>query len=338
MSSKLDKPQHAIGIDVGTSHIVVASIEDSEYRFRSELNAFVSIRYSRMTEVALRREQIPYSRVNGELLVHGNAAERFATMLGLETRRPMRAGVLNPSEPANIDAIGRILDTMLTGVEPGSTLVCYSVPGPPVEGEGTVAFHQAALGNLLTERGFRCTSVDEGLAVIYGELEDTNYSGIGISCGGGLCNVALAFLAVPLASFSIPKAGDYIDASAAASLGEQPWVIRIEKEQRFSLNGQPQDQRHYAISVYYDEVIRELIHTMCEVFGRLRATRKIEQPVPIVLSGGTAQPRGFRERFERALRAVRFPLAISEVRMAREPLYSTARGALRAALSEIEEQ
>ena len=32
---------------------------------------------------------------------------------------------------------------------------------------------------------------------------------------GGLCNVCLAYLSVPVMSFSIPKAGDYIDSSAS---------------------------------------------------------------------------------------------------------------------------
>ena len=64
---------------------------------------------------------------------------------------------------------------------------------------------------MLDELGYEATSINEGLAVVYGELEDSNYTGIGISCGGGLCNVCLAYLSVPVLSFSIPKAGDYID-------------------------------------------------------------------------------------------------------------------------------
>ncbi len=42
-------------------------------------------------------------------------------------------------------------------------------------------------------------------------MEGSNYTGIGISCGGGLCNVCLAYLSVPVVSFSVPKAGDFID-------------------------------------------------------------------------------------------------------------------------------
>jgi hypothetical protein len=59
------------------------------------------------------------------------------------------------------------------------------------------------------------------------------------------------------------------------------------------------------------------------------------KPVPMVLSGGTAMPRGFRDRFEKLLRESEFPLPLSEIRMASTPLNSTAKGALVAALAEL---
>ena len=36
---------------------------------------------------------------------------------------------------------------------------------------------------------------------------------------GGLCNVCLAYLSVPVFSFSIPKGGDFIDSSVAEVRG-----------------------------------------------------------------------------------------------------------------------
>jgi hypothetical protein len=55
----------------------------------------------------------------------------------------------------------------------------------------------------------------------------------------------------------------------------------------------------------------------------------------IPASNCVAHAEGFRDRFEKALRGLRgFPLKISEVRLAQDPLYSTAKGALVAALSE----
>ena len=80
-------------------------------------------------------------------------------------------------------------------------------------------------------------SINEALAVVYAELESSNYTGIGISCGGGLCNVCFTYLSVPVLSFSMKKAGDYIDTSAASMTGERANRIRILKEGSFHLNG-----------------------------------------------------------------------------------------------------
>ena len=46
-------------------------------------------------------------------------------------------------------------------------------------------------------------------------------------------------------------------------------------------------------------------------------------------------PKGFRDRFETVLRASNFPVELSEVRTAADPLTTTAKGALVAALSEM---
>ena len=46
------------------------------------------------------------------------------------------------------------------------------------------------------------------------------------------------------------------------------------------------------------------------------------------------KPKGFRELFERTLRARPFPIEVAEVRMATDPLTATARGALIAAMYE----
>ena len=53
-----------------------------------------------------------------------------------------------------------------------------------------------------------------------------------------------------------------------------------------------------------------------------------------MLAGGTAKPKGFKDLFERALKDTSLPIEISGVRMAKDPLSATARGALIAALYE----
>lgn len=323
-----------IGLDVGTSRIVVARRADQDMRYESQLNAFVAIPFSKITEAALDREKVPFTTLGGEIIVHGNESEKFAGLLNAEIRRPMSQGVLDAKEPQSLTMIREILAKMLDGKNESHKL-CFTVPAAPLGAEENLTYHEASLRQILIDLGHQPKSISEGLAVIYGELESSNYTGIGISCGGGLCNVCLSYLSVPVLSFSVPKAGDFIDASAAAVTGERANRVRLTKEDSFHFNGFFADKIHQVIGVYYDDMIRSLVTALKEAFARTKNLPTFNRPVPMVLSGGTALPPGFRDRFEKLLWEQDFPITVSEIRLAQNPLHSTAKGALVYALSDL---
>lgn len=331
-----------LGLDVGTSRIVLARRSGTgnavENTYVSQLNAFVSIPYSKITVAALQRENVPHTVEAQQILVHGNESEKFAGLLNAEIRRPMTHGVLDPKEPDSLKVTREILSRMLgPSIQENLRIqpkVCFTVPAAPLGAQDSLTYHEATLRQTLEELGFAPSSINEGLAVIYGELEDSNYTGIGISCGGGLCNVCLAYLSVPIVSFSIPKAGDYIDSNAAQVTGERANLVRLAKEDSFHFNGFFADKIQQVIAVYYDDMIRSLVGALKEAFARTANLPKFNRSIPIVLSGGTALPAGFRERFEKLLWEQEFPITVSEIRLAQNPLYSTAKGALTCALSE----
>jgi hypothetical protein len=324
----------ALGLDVGTSRICVAREDGGGFKFRTELNAFVTIPYSKMTENVLKREKLPHTVQDGEIIVHGNESEKFGDLLNVDIRRPMTAGLLSPSEPESLNMMRQILSNML-GDEDGPRKLYFTVPAPPVGAQDSLTYHEATIRQILTDLGYEVRSVNEGLAVIYSELESSNYTGIGISCGGGLCNVCMAYLSVPVLSFSIPRAGDYIDLSAASVTGERADRIRLIKEESFHLNGFFSDKVHQVLGVYYDEMIRTLVQAMRDAFGAAKSLPRLGRPVPLVLSGGTTLPSGFLERFEKVLKEESLAVPISEVRIAAEPLHGSAKGALIAALTDL---
>src|SRR5439155_12607212 len=190
-----------------------------------------------------------------EITVHGNESERFADLLDKDIRRTMTRGVLNPDEPDSVRLIREITASLAGKGEKGQKL-CFTVPAAPLGAEENLTYHEATIRQILNDLGFDAKSINEGLAVIYAELESTNYTGIGIGCGGGLCNVCLSYLSVPVVSFSIPKAGDFVDSSAAAVTGERPNRIRMLKVQSFYLNGHFESKLQQVLSVYYDDIIQ----------------------------------------------------------------------------------
>ena len=331
---KNEKTQSTIGLDIGTSRIVAASKVNQEERVQAQLNAFVSIPYSRLTENSLKREHVPHAISDGQLVIFGDESARMADLLGREVRRPMTRGILNAGEPESLPQIKELIGSVLGDSDKGAK-ICFSVPAPPLGIEENLTYHEATIRQILDQLGYKdVRSINEGVAVIYSELEDSNYTGIGISCGGGLCNVALSYMSVPVLSFSLAKGGDFIDASAASVTGELINRVRLTKEEGFHFNGHFTDKIQQAIAVYYDDMIQSIVQGLKDAFAASRNVPKFGRPVPLVLSGGGVMPEGFREKFEKAMANVTLPVPVSEVRMAGKPLETTARGALVAALSE----
>lgn len=321
-----------VGLDVGTSRIVVARNSDRNYNYEAQLNAFITLPYSKLAENLLVRENVFHEVRGAEILVAGNDAEKFAEVFHVETRRPMANGVINAHEPHSLAVVRMIIAKLAGKAAADRQKMFFSIPARPPGGDGGVAYHEASIRQILADLGYAPHPIEEGLAVVFGELGEVNYTGIGISCGSGMCNVCLAVLSMPVLSFSVLRAGDFIDVNAASVTGEVVNRIRVLKEHSFRINGLSGNRFQNAISVYYDEMIQRLTAELRAHFSDTKRIPKLDQAVPLVLSGGSVMPKGFLERFVQNLQASEFPVRLSDVRLSPDPLNSTARGALMAAL------
>ena len=325
----------AIGLDLGTSRIVTARQSGEAFTYAAELNAFLPLPYSKLTQAALEKENVPHRVDGARMVVYGNESERFANMFHMETRRPMTNGVLNPDEPEAIGVMQQIVERLIPESERAGTRLCFSLPGAPIGAPNDLTYHEKTLRQVLGNMGFEVACVNEGLAVVLADLEDTNFTGIGISCGGGMCNVSLSYLSMPVFSFSVPKGGDFIDRSAASVAGEGATRIRAMKEEKFHFNGYFADKVNQALTVYYEDMIQAVIAGLTSILAEARNVPRLDRAIPIVIAGGSASPKGFRERFETLLAKTPLPIAISEIRMSRDPMNATAKGALVSALAEM---
>jgi nucleoid DNA-binding protein len=323
----------ALGLDVGTSRLVLASGPTEHVKAKAELNAFIAVPYSKFTESILKQNKVSYQLNGGSTLqVYGNEAARFANVFNTEVRRPMNGGTLNPAEEYSMSVMQAIIQQLVRKTKNGETMR-FSVPGElRNEGSPNLVYHEAMLRDLLNSMGYNAKGINEGLAVVFAELERENFSGIGISCGGGMCNIALAFMSIPVMTFSMNKAGDYIDRNVGAVTSELPTRIRLIKEESLDLSRAPQNKYESALHIYYDDVVLSLVESLRSSLAEAKNLPRIDKPIPIVLSGGTAKPKGFLEKFRQALERDSFPLQISEIRMAEDPLTATARGCLIAAM------
>jgi hypothetical protein len=309
-----------IGLDVGTSKVVTARGDSRRADSGTQLNAFFVVPYSSLHESTLQNNRVPFFREGEELVVFGSAAEKFAHMFNAEVRRPMAKGVLNPSEPAATHVLETLLSTLVPMARSPGELLAFSVPAASAETGHALTYHEETLKRYVRERGYTPLAVNEGLAVVLAELAKESFTGIGISCGGGMCNVAVSY--------------HFIDSAVGAVVREPATRVKAIKEETLDLAQPGSDKIDKALHIYYDNLIEALVEELVGAVKRSQRLPRSDQPLPIVLAGGTAKPNGFRERFEKALRRRTLPFQVADVRLASDPLTATARGALVAALAE----
>jgi hypothetical protein len=324
-----------MGLDVGTSKIVAARKSGKDVQSASQLNAFLPVPFSPVTEKTIQSQSdISYFRDGDELIIYGTAAERFANMFNAESRRPMSDGLLNPREKSAMPVIEAILESMVPKARTAGEVLSFSVPAASPGKEAELTYHEATLRRYFSGRGYRAVAINEGLAVIFAELESQNFTGIGVSCGGGMCNATLAYLSIPSIMVGIPKGGDFVDASVGSVVGEHATRVKVLKEEGLDLSRTPKDKLEKALHIYYEDLVETVVDALRKGISKAEKLPRTDRPLPIVLAGGTAKPRGFRELFERTLRARSLPIEVAEVRVATDPLTATARGALIAAMYE----
>jgi len=198
-------------------------------------------------------------------------------------------------------------------------------------------YHQKTLESFIDDMGYDAEPINEGMSVIYSELADNDFTGLGISFGAGMTNVCLAYYAVPVMKFSVARGGDWVDEQAAQATGTPVDKVTSIKEEDFELDFETDvGGVEGALSIYYENLLDYVIEKIVEEVDDEDVEEGLD--VPVVVTGGTSSPDGFEALFRDHLQDANIPFSISGVSHADEPLYSVARGGLVAAHSDEEEQ
>jgi len=320
-------------LDVGTCHLVFSghTREFGDLPIRKTLNAFFTIPESGVTKNILNDKQVLFFSHDHLFYILGDSAQSFANIFNQSLHKPMERGFISPNEKEGFRVIEAILNSMLPPLKMSGQLICYGIPGNPPDDPEAVIYHETMIHRYLETLGFNPIPVNEGLATVMAELQQNQYTGIGISFGGGMCNVCFAYYSVPIVTFSIQKGGDYIDAMVGKAVGESIHTIKLVKENELTLCKTSDNRLITALYIYYEELIKTLLDTLQRKLEQSNRIPVLSSAVPIVLSGGTAVPNGFKELFETILAQTHLPIAISQVRVAENPLHTTVKGLLQSA-------
>lgn len=333
------KKTSGVGLDMGTGNIVSARRETEGVVTDRIRDAFLDLpnEHRKM----LRLTGVNYIEKGDDLIIVGDDAYSLANLTSKEVRRPLQSGLISAGEIDALEILGVMVKHILGAPRIENEFCYFSVPAAPVDDPTRdVVYHRGVLDRIVTECGYRAVSSNEAMAVIYsecGNLKD-KFSGIGFSFGAGMTNVALAINTVEGLSFSVARGGDWIDAGAARSTGSTQARMCTLKEKGLNLLS-PKSRDEEALTVYYKHLIEYALDNVAKEFAKIRDKFALPHAIPIVVSGGTSKAGGFLEFFTQVFedKRKRFPIEISEIRMAKQPLEAVARGLLVQALQEYAE-
>lgn len=325
------------GLDVGTANLISA-VQDREGNLyvKSQRNAFIDIDQDDFTRNMLTKLGVQYVILSDRMIVVGDPAFELANIFNRDTRRPMARGVLSPDEEDALPIMKLLIEKLLGAPQKAGETCFFSVPADPIDNPAMNAiYHEKMFQDLLTRLGYNATPLKEGHAVVLAELADDMFTGIGISCGGGMHNICVSYQAVNILSFSTARGGDWIDANVAQVLGIKKSKATAIKEKGVDLRS-PKNREQQAVEIYYRDLISYTLRNIKERFESKADRPNFEDPVDIVFAGGTSMVGGFVDVVREELAKMRFPIPIKNVRRADDPLHSVAKGCLVAAMSGLE--
>ena len=317
-----------VGLDCGTMNFVAARRSNKKTFHRRVRDAFLDlpIEHKRM----LKLSGTDYAEIDGKLLVIGDKALETANIFNREARRPMSGGVVAAGELDAQQVIGLMMKQILGPPMKDGEKCCFSVPASAVDvAHSDVTYHGMVIKKILTELGYSPDPANEAMAVVFSECSKESFSGLGISYGSGMTNVCLSYNAMSALEFSLGRGGDWIDAGAGRAVSTTAAKICALKESGIDIT-KPKSREEEAIGFFIQTLIDYTIDNVIKHFVKAKSEVLVQKPVPIILSGGTSLAEGFldkfKERFE--LHRAKFPVQISEIRAAADPMTAVASGLL----------
>jgi len=331
-----------VGLDVGTSFLVSGRFnQGGTVDFQKVRDCFLHIPYKtpinkRMIQRGLDDRNAPYIEQPDGFYVLGDPAFLMANERHADTRRPMNRGVLSPKEKAAFPILKELISIVIGKPKEQGERLVFGVPAKPIDANFDQVFHSDMVKSFIASKGFDPHPMNEAEALAYSELLDEGLTGIAISCGAGMMNVAVMSAGDSVVSFSTTRSGDWIDEQVAIATDMTRGLVQQEKEGDTIdlMNPDPNNQIHQAIAVYYGNLLVYTLDNIAHDLERSPSLPKFKDPIPMVIGGGTSLPKGFLEKFTQALETVEMPVEIGSLRHAADPLHAVANGLTLAASME----
>lgn len=314
------------GVDVGTANLAASYFrcgDDGRLMASTTSVRDCFLTFPSEEALTLQMSGVTYHETpSGHLIVVSTEALRLAAALGLEVRRPLAQGFISDKEDLGKEVVRILLEAVLGAPEVKDEIAVFSIPGVPYQGDPSkAAFHTRFFSDRIRELGFTPLPVNEAMAIGFNALgqeskTDKKFTGLCLSFGAGLTNVALVYQGMLSKAFSLALGGDWIDNTVAAATNTPISSVTLLKEEGIDLmagentimgrdprwivnrkdgyHDATSDRQAEALAMTYRELLEKLCETINAFFNDPKNRVDIREPLPVVIAALNTIAKGVR--------------------------------------------
>lgn len=287
----------SIGLDLGSTQFRSLRRHGSRLIGRQCPCVYAIIADTPTNRRMIERDDLPYFELDRELVLIGDAAVTWADHAPIALRSLLPDGRFPADDGLAREILGFLLDAVVPSATFPQEICAVTIPGellPRDPHPERMFFTQ-----LIQNRGYQPVIVGQGFAAVLAELEDANFSGIGMCLGASQCEFALVQCGAEVARCSIP------------------WGTADIVNEEHSVDEQ----------LVTDFLVELLLEAGLRI-SQNNGFRVVSQPLTIICNGGIVQRPDFEERLHHAWQRATWPVPIRAIRIATDAQYTIARGCL----------
>jgi hypothetical protein len=329
----------SVGLDVGSSQIRSLRRRGDQLIGRSSRALFAVLPDAPEYRALLEAGQIPFAVCDGALALVGDNATAYSSLFHVRPQSLLPQGHLPANDPVARQCSAAVVDALLGEPDQPGEFCCVSLPGGEVSRSLATSNELEFFSRLIRLRGFTPQVLSAGMAAVLAHLVHNSFTGIGLSFGAATSELVLAHRGIEQAVCSSPHGGDWMDELIAEHCsylicdtnGATYLDVEHAAVERHGFAGSlaaPHDEPSEFMTAIHRDLAYALIRSAAVELAQEPRTLDVPQPLPVIVVGGVARIRGFRELLHQTFEAAEFPLAIRDIQLVTENRFAVARGCL----------
>jgi hypothetical protein len=296
----------SVGLDLSTTQFCSLQRAGDELISRQCDAVYVVLSDTSGHRRLLGQANVKFAECGHDLILFGETAMEWADMLNLPIVSLLPEGRVPQNDPVARQLLALMVDAVLPTPTQTNQICCLALPGGHDLSKAFCHYDVRFFQQLVSLKGYVPRLISAGHSVILADLEDTLFSGLGVSLGPSDCEFVIVHTGRELGYCSTegvgPQANNLTSGLNPSSLA----MTLADLEASF----------FKVLSEAKDHFINH---------GLLRF---MKQPVRVHCAGPVTQLDDFLTCFTKAWQAVDWPIAVHHIDRANDARFAVARGCL----------